>query len=420
MKKYYTFLFFCIPICLSAQINKPDFEKLFYNKQYASILFESDINYPYSLSDYYFAALAAEAIEDFSLAQFYFSNCLRLDSTFVEAKMGLANALFVNEEILMAIEIYSNLLQTDTLNAFFWSRVGDCYSKLYLAPIAYSCYQNAFYLNPKNSSITLKLITTLSSIKKEDYVEEALFYCDSSLFYNCSFKPLQRKKAHLYMLQKEYLKADTMFQDLLCRGDSSFLVLKFAGICQGLQKKNENAIKLLRKAHSINANDVELMLHFAAALSTKPECFEEHFTIIEQIRKEAEPDSAVLYQTSHLLANSYLGIKDTTNAIINYYFSMNKDNEADRLVRVGNLSNNVSVYGNQTITWYFHYYYLQNFSKNFEKNGVLQRQRSYSRFVLGELLSYMHQSGKKSVVWQTFVGKSQTFSYEDIHKIIKK
>jgi tetratricopeptide (TPR) repeat protein len=368
-------------------------------------------------TDFYYAGLCAEALEDATLSSFYLKKSISLDSTFIPAQISLAQAFFLNEEFVNAIEILANLLETDTLNSFLWGKLGDCYAKMALTPQAYSCYENVFYLNPKNSVNTLKLVSVLGVLKSKDYIEESLFYCDSSLLYNENHKPLLRRKAILYVTDHAYLQAAPILKQLLNLGDSTFLTLKYAGICYTLQKKYDQAIEILRKAHKLSKNDMEVMLHLASSLSNKPELFKEAFEVISEIRKKNEPDSAIIYQTYTLLAQSYLGIKDTVNAVLQYYFSMNEENKDDRLLRMASLAKNVKTETSQTLLWYVHYYFLQNFKPEYERNWNFFQQRGFSQFLLTEYMKYMHMSGKKRTDWQTFDGKMKAITMDDLRKL---
>jgi len=415
---YFFFLFIFISIITNAQTTENKIYNLFLQKQYEKVMDAVEEAEILTSDDCYYAGLSAEMLEGSQLSAFYFEKSIALDSTNVPAKIGLAQALYQNEEFASACEIYAYLLETDTLNAFLWGCLGDCYAKLALMPLAYSCYQNAFYLNPKNGSNTLKLISALSASKIKNYLDEALFYCDSSLSYHENHKPLLRRKATLYFVNHEFLKAAPILDNLLSMSDSSFLVIKYAGICHALQKNYEIAIYLLQKAHKHTPADMEVMLHLASSLSYKPEFFDEAVEVIAKIRKTAEPDSAIIYQTNTLLAQSYLSIKDTVNAILQYYYSMNIENTMDRLLRMTSLANNVREETSQTLLWYVHYYFLQNFKPEYERNWNFNRQLSFSVFLLSEYIKYMHKSGQQKVSWQTFDKKPKTVTMKDLQKLL--
>jgi len=427
--KYFLFFFILLSVFVKAQTVENKIYNLFLQKQYEKVIDAIEEAENLNTDLFYYAGLSAQMIEDASLAAFYFKKSIEFDSANTAAKTGLAQSLFQNEEFVSAGEMYAHLLETDMLNAFLWGCLGDCYVKLGVMPLAYSCYQNSFYLNPKNSANTIKLVSALIASKPKkcmeeahsncgNYLEEALFYCDSSLSYNENHKPLLRRKATLYFINHEYLKAAPILDSLLSKNDSSFLVVKYAGICYALQKNYEAAIHLLRKAHKQTPADKEVMLHFASSLSYKPEHFDEAVEVIEKIRKAAEPDSAVIYQTNTLLAQSYLSIKDTVNAILQYYYSMNKENREDRLLRMTSLANNVREETHHTLLWYVHCFFLQNFKPEYERNRNFNRQLSFSIFLLQEYIKYMHQSGQSKVNWQTFDKKSKTITMKDLQKLI--
>jgi len=416
--KYLLFFFVLFSVLAKAQTVETKIYSLFLQKQYEKVIDAIEEVEILNADIFYYAGLSAQMLEDASLAAFYFKKSIELDSGNTAAKTGLAQSLFQNEEFVSAGEMYAHLLETDTLNAFLWGCLGDCYVKLGLMPLAYSCYQNSFYLNPKNSTNTLKLISALVVLKSDNYIAESLFYCDSSLSYNENHKPLLRRKATLYFINHEYLKAAPILDSLLSKNDSSFLVIKYAGICHALQKNYDAAIHLLQKAHKQTPTDKEVMLHFASSLSYKPEHFDEAVEIIAKIRKVAEPDSVAIYQTHTFLAQSYLSTKDTANAILQYYYSINEENREDRLLRMASLANNVREETTHTLLWYVHYYFLQNFKPEYERNWNFNRQLSFSIFLLQEYIKYMHQSGQSKVSWQTFDKKSKTVTMKELQKLL--
>jgi tetratricopeptide (TPR) repeat protein len=207
--------------------------------------------------------------------------------------------------------------------------------------------------------------------------------------------------------------------NLLEIGDRTFSVLKYAGICKSLQKNYDEAIVLLRKAYQQVSTDKEVMLHLANSLSYRSDCFDEAVELISKIRKSTEPDSAIIYQTNTLLAQSYLSIKDTVNAIQQYYYSINSENLEDRLLRMTSLANNVRAETTETLLWYVHYYFLQNYKSEYQRNWNFLRQQSFSINLMEEFIRYMHWTGQKKVSWQTFDKKTKTITMDDLRKIMK-
>lgn len=416
---FFLFCLFFVKALSNAQTSDNNIYNLFLQKQYEKVIAMVKQADSLSITNLYYAGLCAEQLEDALLSVSYLQKCIVLDSTFTPAKISLAQVLYSNEEFTQATEIYANLLETDSLNAFLWNSLGNCYVKLSFTPMAYSCYRNAFYLNPKNSSNTLKLISVLNILKLEDHYEESLFYCDSSLSYNPTYKPLLRRKASLFFSNKEYAKADSMFAYLMSQRDSSFAVIKQAGVCKAMLGNYDDAIFLLRKAEQQSENDMAVLLYLASALSSKAKYFDESVEVVSKIRKNLEPDSNILRQTFTILAQSYLGIKDTVNAILQYHSSMSPDNKDNRLLRMTSLANNVKPETSQTLLWYVHYYFLRNFAAKYENDSNFVQQRNFSQFLLSNYMDYMHLAGKKKVSWQTFDKKTKSVTMDDLRKLMK-
>jgi len=419
MKKIPFILLLFIPVFLNAQASDSKLFHFFIQKEYAKVFEAIEETNTFNATDFYYAGLSAEALEDTELATFYYHKSIATDSTFTSAQISLAQILFQNERYTDAIDIYAKLLETDTLNVLLWNGLGDCYAKLNLLPFAHSCYQNIFYLNPKNSSNTLKLISTLIALHPKEHLTEALFYCDSSLTYHPTHKPLLRRKVSLLFSKNEYILADAILENLMIWGDSSFMVLKHAGICRAVFYDYENAIFLLRKAHQLVSKDMEVMLHLASSLSRNSKYFDETMDLIDKINKQNEPDPAITHQVNTILAQSYLGVKDTLNAILQYYSTIKPNNIEDRLLRITNLANNVKIENSQTLLWYVHYYFLLNFKPEHEHNRSMVRQKSFSQSLLENYIKYMHQSGQKKVNWKTFEKKLKTVTMEELMKVVK-
>jgi hypothetical protein len=164
---------------------------------------------------------------------------------------------------------------------------------------------------------------------------------------------------------------------------------------------------------------MEVMLHFASSLSHRPAFFDETMEMIHKIRKLSEPDSAIIYQTFTILAQSYLGVKDTVGAVLQYYNSIRSDNIEDRLLRMTNLANCVKPQTSNTLLWYVHYYFLQNFKPEYERNWSMTRQKSFSQHLIVEYITYLHLSGQKKLNWKTFDHKTQTITMDVLKKIVR-
>ena len=432
---FFLLILFFMSVFTNAQTPNNKIKDLFFQKEYTKALEIIEETETLSTEDFYYAGLSAETLEDVTLAAVYFQKSIDIDSDFIPAQIGLAQVLFQNDEYVNAMEIYAKLLETDSLNFFLWGALGDCYNKSGFYPLAYSCYRNSFYLNPKNSANCLKLITVLSILPGRDNVEnslsvcdsslclnpvdEALFYCDSSLYYNPNHKQLLRRKGSILFNNRYFVKAEDIFDQLLSMRDSSFQVLKQAGICKALFHKHDDAIHLLRKAYQQQPNELEVMLHFASSLSVKPQHFEEAAEVISNIFKSQQPDSAIIYQAHSLLAQSYTSIKDTVNAVLEYYRSIKTDNKDDRLLRMASLANHIKPETKQTVLWYVHYYFIQNFLPEYEQQWNLNQQKEFSQVLLAEYINYMHLSAQKKVVWKTLDGKTKTITMEDLRKMLK-
>lgn len=129
--------------------------------------------------------------------------------------------------------------------------------------IALELYTRAMEINPENIRVASSLINSL--LWKGDG-KTALQVCDTALYYNPDNRQIRQSQGMALYMTKNYLKADTVYSDLLAEGDSSFINLKYAGASRYMSGHAIDAVEPLELAYEIDSTDVETVLLYGATL----------------------------------------------------------------------------------------------------------------------------------------------------------
>ena len=199
---------------------------------------------------------AYEGLFRYKEAYTCFQYCLSMDTTNVDALNALARAAINYGKITEAKRCYGKVLESDSLNFYANNQLARLYYQLgdydksmdhyrtlasyesdnptILAGladchmkkggmnmlIALELYTRAMEINPENIRVASSLINSL--LWKGDG-KTALQVCDTALYYNPDNRQIRQSQGMALYMTKNYLKADTVYSDLLAEGDSSFI-----------------------------------------------------------------------------------------------------------------------------------------------------------------------------------------------------
>lgn len=118
----------------------------------------------------------------------------------------------------------------------------------------------------KESKITAKDSKKISEILKRVKLNKSKWYYDTAksliiewLSIDKINKDLNLELASIYEEEKEYVKAEYIYIDLLNAYTNNFEILKKLGYNLAIQKKYEESIDIYLKAHSKNSWDIEVI-----------------------------------------------------------------------------------------------------------------------------------------------------------------
>lgn len=202
-----------------------------------------------------------------SVAQDCFHKILRNDSTdfFANYQLGRLYAQLGDyENAVRRFDILRNQ-DTTTVNPVIYRNIADCYLKMNAIDIATIRYYQAYNANRENAGLAGALINCLFRLGGPN-VESAIQICDTALYYNPGNRFLTGNKALAYYMNKQYERADSIYEILLAEKDSSFQTLKYGGASRYLSGRAFDAVPLLEKAYERDTADVETNLLLGAAL----------------------------------------------------------------------------------------------------------------------------------------------------------
>jgi tetratricopeptide (TPR) repeat protein len=268
-------------------------------------------------------------------AEKFFGKAIEADSTNFYANYQLARLYYNSGRYEMAIEKYSDLLDDDDSDAIR-RMIGDCYLKLEDYMNAATIYLNVFDNNHENPSLAITLANTLYKIGNAA-VSYGIKICDTALVYNPDNKELLRTKGFGLFTNKEFAEADTIFSNLLAKGDSSFTVAKYCGASKYYAGQYMNSIEPLEIAYAKDSSDVSLCLLLGSSLG-KTYDRAMAFRLFDNAEKLLRPDSLLVNMLLTFRAETYRKDGNTSEAIKLYYEAYKNTGRIDYLYSVATMS----------------------------------------------------------------------------------
>lgn len=177
---------------------------------------------------------------------------IEIDSLHIPAKARLAKVYKNQKQYKLAIDMYSNLIEQDTTNGFFYAELAYCCNKFGLKQPVMYFYEKAIALNPYDFESCRFLVNEYIDRK---YYEDALYYVDSFLTRFPKNVRLLKQKAYVYALGGNYLDAVNQFQEVVELGDSSLFTSKYYGQSLYNNGQYEESIYWLGRYLSVNKDD---------------------------------------------------------------------------------------------------------------------------------------------------------------------
>lgn len=198
-------------------------------------------------------------------AEHYFERVLQQDSTHFFARYQLAQLNYQTGNYEKAVIQLETLQKQYPENAMVEYELGNSCLKLQDPISAFFAYSNAFLLNKENPLFASSVINLMLRNGKEQ-AQEALQICDTSLYYNPNNRTLLQYKGMGHYIAEDYLKADSVYTQLLAAGDSSYMTLKYGGASRYYAGLFFSSIDPLEKAFKEDTTSAEVCMLLGSAL----------------------------------------------------------------------------------------------------------------------------------------------------------
>ena len=354
--KWFTVLLLC---CLFSMGNaqEKDWQKLLQQNKYEEVIAQSDSLSAADSTNYQTMNMVGKAYEGMLLyrkAYDCFQHCFTLDSTNQELLSTLARTATNLGRAKEAEQYYQRILVMDSLNFHanfqlarlymqlgnyedalalygklgeqhddhpaIYQAIGNCYARMEKDVEASIAYFRAYDKNRENAGLANALVATLyrMSANYSGHVMEGVAICDTALKYNPDNLALLRNKGMGLYIAKEYAGADSVYSDLLARGDSSYMTLKYAGASKFYAEFYLPAVPLLEKAYALDTTSVEVSLLLGAALG-KTYDRKQAFELLDHAEHLLQPDPGLMQSIMGYRADVYKRDGQISKSVKLYY-----------------------------------------------------------------------------------------------------
>lgn len=250
-------------------------------------------------------------------AENLFHKVLKADSLNFYANNQLARLYYQIREYDKAIERYNILIDHNEQNPSLLTSLGDCYSKKEQYFPAVTSYFLAYNINRENASLASNLINSMLHLGGE-YINEAITICDTALYYNPDNKFLLQNKGMALYMNKNYAEADTLYTSLMETGDSTYITLKYGGICRYHAGQYLRAIEPLEAALTLDTTSVDICIYLGSALG-KTYDRKRALALFQKAEENMQPPKSYLTQIKMFRAETYMKNADYRVAEKMYY-----------------------------------------------------------------------------------------------------
>ncbi len=376
----------CIDNCDSVlQVDSSRSEACFYQ----GLAFRSLYRFPEAAScfargmqispgDLIYAMSLAGALEmqgNIDSARRVYQYVLERDSLYVQAKVKLAALYYQQDDFLKAADFYSQLVRTDSLNAYFFRQLAQSCWQLSLKEAALHYFEQACWLNPDDVLSKQKLLSGYIAVQNYD---SATYFVDSFLQIAPHNLFFLQKQALLFALKEDHLDAVRAYRNLTERGDSSLLTAKYYGQSLYENGNYEEAVYWLERYLAKKPHDQNNQ--FVAALACRQGYLYErslqHFALVADLAYNPELISRIYSEQAlcHMKYGTYCGYRDSLKyKQTNLY--LRAENDLKNCLKhaphnAANYLNLASLYDEQLNNWDQALYYYQEYLKRIDDDKV--------------------------------------------------
>lgn len=329
-----------------------------------------------------------------------YNEILVQDSSHILSLARIAAIQKNKKDWLNAMESYTKLINQDSINAYFYSQLAFCCSKIGLTQHASEYYFTAYKLNTKDFKSVKGFI---SEIIKQKYYEDAIAYIDS---FSVAFPDnifLLKQKAFLSAIGGNYLQAVEEFGKVTQLGDSSMFTCKYYGQSLYNNGNYAEAIFWLDKYLAKHTDDAknQLICGIACLKDYQYQNSLDHFAIVENIIYNKKNIAQLAIERAHtqIAYGDYYGFRDSTGRKKEEYYKLGLDSfmEAE-----GMDPDNPKVYkelGNfydiKMKDAQLALYFYQNYYNKLDPNKIDGHHLQWIQDKLGELKEEVHFIGSE-------------------------
>jgi len=329
-----------------------------------------------------------KAVGNTFAASYIYSEILKLDSTDVMAKMGLAKTLLAQKSYHRAEQYFRELTVFDSTNYYYYRQLGYCDYKLYKKDEALENLQKALLLNQYDPLTALRLSKIYYDNKKFD---DALSVLSQSLSLNSLNIPLTRLYAEILYKLKRYKSASVQFGQLLTLGDSTF---------SNFQRLGLSLYSIASVSDSSDTTDLnQAIIMLKKSLETEKQNPLSLLYVGLSYKELKNNDEAIKYLNRALsamipgyidnvyinLGASYELIKNYRKAIKSYHSALNYNSKSNiAILRLATLYDRL--YKDKSVALVYYRKYLKN------KNIKNKRLKDYANERVNKLIELIHFS----------------------------
>lgn len=247
----------CLKMFELGKLYEQTYKSNFALNQYKKISILCIDNIEYNLN---FARFYSDE-ENFLKSDSIYLRVLKADSMNFMALNNLAKNKIRQNKFVDAIEFYNKLSYLDSLNAYYYRRIGYCYNKIDSLDKAEMHYLQAL----KHDSLeynSIILLSDLYDIKTQDSLRD--YYIDFGLKYFENDARLLARKGKFLTQNQKYLEAIPFYEKAIYYGDSIHINYRQLGLCY-LLSASKPSIETLEKAYKLNKEDYTTMFYLAIA-----------------------------------------------------------------------------------------------------------------------------------------------------------
>ncbi len=289
-------------------------EQSLYRYKYSAISFKKALEYASDSSNvlYSLANVLTKGGDRDGAINIY-KNILETDSTYIAAKAKLAGLYKGRKDYIKASDIYTQLIKQDSANGYFYSQLAYCCSKLGLKNAASDYYFTAFKLNIQDF---YSVKGFLSELVKQKYYEDAQAYIDTFLFIFPNNLYLFKQQAFLAAIGGNYRDAVEGFQKVVELGDTSMFTCKYYGQSLYNNGNYADAVYWLSKYLENHPSDAKnlFIIGVACQKDYQYENSLDHFAALEAILFDKQTLARIYVEraNTYVAFGEYQGFRDST------------------------------------------------------------------------------------------------------------